>query len=557
MIFGAVAEMVTIAAIVPFLSVLLGASGASGVLPDVLFNIGLRDIAIILCLAAVTAAIIRSLLSWSTYRYTAAIGIDLSRKLYSVILSQPYEQHIGRNSSDVIAGFDKINGVVSKTINPLLQGLVATVMVFGILIVLFAIDTTVALVSILSIAVLYFIVSLFTRSSLTRNSNIIARSASMCIRSIQEALGGIRDIILDNTQGVFIKQYSSEITSMRVAQASTSFVGESPRFIIEAAGMIMIVVIAWGVSQRGDGAQDAVPILGALALGAQKLLPAMQRIYSAWSSIRGNSKNLVDILELMGSPAATVTPLENVKSAVSDQTAPILRLDNISFSYSGADTPVFSDLNIEVAEGDRIGIIGKTGSGKSTLADIVMGLLQPDRGQIYIHGELLTASNRRAWQARLAHVPQSIYLVDSSVAENIAFGVDPEDIDFDLVERVIEYAQLEDVVGNLTGGLNEVIGERGVKLSGGQRQRLGIARALYKQPEFLVLDEATSALDSQTERKVMDVIEALGGGITILIIAHKLSTLANCNKILELSSLGRPVFRNVDEILRATLKNSH
>jgi ABC-type multidrug transport system fused ATPase/permease subunit len=556
MLFGAVAEMVTIAAVVPFLSALLGASGTSSILPDLFSNIDLRDIAFILCIAAVTAAFIRGLLSWSTHRYTAAIGIDLSKKLYSRILSQPYEQHISRNSSDVIAGFEKINGVVSKTINPLLQGLVAIIMVLGILIVLFAIDTTVALVSILLIGALYFFVSLITRSSLTRNSNIIADSAAMCIRSIQEGLGGIRDIILDNTQGVFIKHYSSDVTSMRVAQASNAFVSESPRFIIEAAGMIMIVVIAWGVSQRGEGVQEAIPILGALALGAQKLLPAMQRIYFARSSIRGNSKNLVDILELMEQPITKPRALMELKQARSDQKLPVLRLANVAYSYSGAEKPVFIDLSIEIQKGDRIGIMGKTGSGKSTLADITMGLLQPTSGQIYVHDELLTLANRRGWQSQLAHVPQFIYLADSSIVENIAFGVNSRDIDLDLVESVIEKAQLDDVVQNLNSGINEVIGERGVKLSGGQRQRLGLARALYKKPEFLVLDEATSALDGHTERNVMEVIEALGGGITILIIAHKLSTLANCNKIIELDSFGRSIVRNVDEVLRTRLKNS-
>jgi ATP-binding cassette subfamily B protein len=556
-IFGALAEMVTIAAVVPFLGALLGASGESRIAPELFSGIDLRDLTFILIVAAVVAALIRGLLSWSTHRYTAAIGIDLSRKLYSVVLSQPYEQHISRNSSEVIAGFDKISGVVSKTINPLLQGLVSIVMVLGILIVLFSIDATVALGSILSIGSLYLLMSLVTRSSLTRNSKIIADSAALCIRSVQEGLGGIRDIILDNTQNIFIKHYSAHVTSMRVAQASNAFVGESPRFLIEAAGMIVIVLIAWGVTQRGDGAQEAIPIMGALALGAQKLLPAMQRIYFAWSSIRGNSINLVDILALLEEPQTGPQPRTEVKPAVSDKNAPILRLTNITYRYSGAERPVFTDLSIEIEKGDRIGIVGKTGSGKSTLADIAMGLLQPLRGQIYVHGELLTSANRRAWQSVVAHVPQFIYLADCSIAENIAFGVDPENIDFDLLKNVIEKAQLVDVVQNLNGGVDAVIGERGVKLSGGQRQRLGIARALYKQPEFLLLDEATSALDGHTEKDVMEVIEALGRGITIVIIAHRLSTLANCNKLIELDASGQPGVRYVDEALRAALASSN
>jgi ATP-binding cassette, subfamily B, bacterial PglK len=409
----------------------------------------------------------------------------------------------------------------------------------------------------LSIGSLYLLMSLATRSSLTRNSNIIADSAALCIRSIQEGLGGIRDIILDNTQSVFIKNFSAHVTSMRLAQASNAFVGESPRFLIEAAGMIVIVSIAWGVSQIGDGAQDAIPILGALALGAQRLLPAMQRIYFAWSSIRGNSINLVDILALLEQPETAPAYPMAVRPAVSDKRAPILRLADITYRYSGAENPVFTDLSIEIEKGDRVGIIGKTGSGKSTLADIAMGLLQPISGQIYVHGELLTPANRRGWQSLVAHVPQFIYLADCSIAENVAFGVDPGDIDFDLVKHVVKKAQLDEVVQQLNGGLNAVIGEGGVKLSGGQRQRLGIARALYKRPEFLLLDEATSALDGQTEKSVMAVIEALGDDITIVIIAHRLSTLANTNKIIELDSAGRPTVKIVDEVLRNSLKNSN
>jgi ABC-type multidrug transport system fused ATPase/permease subunit len=557
MLIGAVAEMVSLAAVLPFLGALLGEPSTSCLLPDPFCDLGLREIAVAFSIAAVIAALIRALLSWCTHRYTAAIGIDISKTLYARILNQPYEQHIHRNSGDVIAGFGKVNGVVAKTLGPLLQGLVSIIMAFGILVVLFAIDSTIALVSILFVGSLYVLVSLITRSSLTRNSKTIADNDSLCIRSIQEGLGGIRDIILDNTQGVFIRKYSAEITSMRVAQANNAFVSESPRFFIEAAGMIMIVVIAWGVSQRGEGFKEAIPILGALALGASKLLPALQRIFFAWSSIRGNSKNLVDILELLEQPIANPSSLSERKQSGSDNNSPILRLVNVAYSYTEDKKPVFTDLNIEIQKGDRVGIVGKTGSGKSTLADIAMGLLQPTSGKIYVHGELLTSANRRRWQSLVAHVPQFIYLADTSIAENVAFGVNPADIDLNLVKRVIEQAQLDDVVLNLSGGLNEVIGERGVRLSGGQRQRLGLARALYKKPEFLVLDEATSALDGHTEKNVMDVIEALGGGITIVIIAHRRSTLANCNKIIELDSFGRPTVRDVDAVLRTELKNSN
>lgn len=557
MLVGAVAEMVSIAAVIPFLGALLGEPSTSCLLPEPVCQLGLRDIAIAFSIAAVIAAMIRALLSWSTHRYTAAIGIDISRNLYSRILNQPYEQHLRRNSGDVIAGFGKVNGVVAKTLGPLLQGLVSIVVSLAILIVLLAIDSTIALASIVFVGALYIMVSLMTRASLLRNSRIIADNDSLCVRSIQEGLGGIRDIILDNTQGVFIKKYSAEITSMRVAQASNAFVGESPRYFIEAAGMVMIVVIAWGVSQRGDGLAEAIPLLGALALGAQKLLPAMQRIYFAWSSIRGNSKNLVDILELLEQPiAAPASPLERI-TAGPGNTSPILRFVNVAYRYSAGEKPVFTDLNIEIRKGDRVGIIGKTGSGKSTLADIAMGLLPPTSGQIYVHGELLTAANRRRWQSLVAHVPQSIYLADCSIAENIAFGVNESDIDLDLVKRVVQQAQLGDVIQNLNDGLDEVIGERGARLSGGQRQRLGLARALYKQPEFLVLDEATSALDSRTEKSVMEVIEALGDGITIVLIAHRLSTLANTHTIIELDASGRPTVRDVDEVLRSQLKNSN
>jgi len=312
-------------------------------------------------------------------------------------------------------------------------------------------------------------------------------------------------------------------------------IASAPRFIIEIVGIVAIAGIALAASYRVGGFAAALPMLGAIALGAQRLLPLLQQVYKGWSTASGYLSVVGQTAELL------MLPVEDVEAEAGEDPPPPLPLrkkisvDNVSYSYPSRKRPALQAVNFEVPVGSAVALVGETGSGKSTLADLLMGLLHPDEGSIRIDSVPLTADNRRRWQRSIAHVPQSIFLGDASVAGNIALGSFEEEIDLARVIEAAKAAQLHDFVVSLPDGYDTFVGERGIRLSGGQRQRLGIARAIYKQAPILVLDEATSALDEATEAAVMDALHQLGGqSRTIVIIAHRASTIARCSHVVKL-----------------------
>ncbi len=295
-----------------------------------------------------------------------------------------------------------------------------------------------------------------------------------------------------------------------------------------------------GITNKVNGV-----VSGALALGAQRLLPTLQQIYYTWANIVGNHASLADTIALLDQPLP-VELLQPIPAPLPFQDA--IRFDAVRFRYTGDGPWVLDGLNLTIPKGARVGFVGSTGSGKSTTLDLLMGLLMPTEGELLVDGQLISGNRLRAWQQTIAHVPQSIYLADTTLAENIAFGVPPDTIDLDRVQRAARQAQIADFIESRPEGYQAYVGERGIRLSGGQRQRIGIARALYKQASVLVFDEATSALDNATEQSVMDAIEGLSSDLTILLIAHRLSTVRRCDTIVELEH-GRVVAQGTYEQL--------
>lgn len=537
-LLGAAAEIASLGAIIPFLAVLSGPTQPACKVPFVPCQMTLADASLAFGAIVVAAAVVRVVLLYASNRFTFALGADIGNDIYRRVLFQPYQYHVGRNTSEVIAGINKVNLLVQQVINPLTQGVVSLVIATAIFVTLFHVDASTASGAMVVFAMLYFMASMLARRRLRANSRIIAERESRRIQAIQEGLGGIRDVIIDNTQMIYVKRFSTLNAEQRRAQATNAYVRTAPRYAIEGLGMLLMVGLAWWIAQKSSLA-DAVPILGAMALGAQKLLPQLQQMYGAWASVSGNHAALVDVLTLLDNEvpreyARQFPCADGANETPNDPGIALIVIRDLFFRYSPQGATVLEGVDLTIAAGERVGFVGSTGSGKSTLIDLIMGLLEPSQGSIIIEGRELSDASRRCWQARISHVPQTIYLSDATIAENIAFGCASGAVDIERAKDAARTAQLAEFIDSLPGGYMTRVGERGVRLSGGQRQRIGLARALYKQAKVLILDEATSALDDNTESAIMESIGSLGKGITVLMIAHRVSTLANCDRIVEL-----------------------
>lgn len=541
MMLASMAEMISIGAVVPFLGALIN--------PEQVFNhpstqpslafFGIRNpqdlllpLTFIFCLAAVTAGLFRLALLYATTRFSFSVGADLSIDTYRRSLYQPYSVHIGRNSSEIINGIvGKVAMLIGSILMPMLTLISSTILLAGLLCTLLLIDPEIAIIACSSFGFLYLVTALVSRRKLRENSECIARESTRVIKSLQEGLGGIRDVLIDGTQETYCAIFRAADLPMRRAQARNTFIGASPRFIMEMLGVVMIAVLAYSMSHRDGGVSAAVPVLGALALGAQRILPLLQQGYNAIATILGAEASLRDGLELLAQPMPK-HPSKNIVQPLPFERS--IRLDEVGFRYADDGGWIMRHICLEVPKGKRVGFIGSTGAGKSTLLDIFMLLLRPTEGAILIDGQALGEENFRNWQAHVAHVPQSIFLSDSSIEENIAFGLRPKDIDPKRVRDAAEQAHINEIIESWPEKYQTKVGERGVRLSGGQRQRIGIARALYKRTDVIIFDEATSALDSATERAIMETIDSLSSDLTILTVAHRLTTLRKCDFIVEI-----------------------
>jgi ATP-binding cassette, subfamily B, bacterial PglK len=555
MVVSTIAEVVSLGAILPFIGVLAAPDVVfeSSFVADIARSWGIRSgrelvlpLTVAFAVIAMVTGAIRILLVWASTRFTFATGAELSMELYSRTLYQPYRVHVSRSSSEVISGITaKVGGTVLGIMLPFMTLLSSAMLLVAILLTLIAIEPVVALIATFGFGGCYAVITWVTRRRLRRNSQRISEEQTQVIKALQEGLGGIRDVLLDGTQPVFCAVYRRADQRLRRAQGENVFIAQAPRYAIEAAGMVMIAALAYGLSSREGGVATALPVLGALALGAQRLLPALQQAYAAWATILGNGAALSDTLELLDQPIAPELS-EPAPPALSFQQH--IRFAGVRFRYGEEGPWVLDGIDLTIPKGACIGFVGGTGSGKSTTMDLLMALLMPTEGEVLTDGEPVSGRRIRAWQRTIAHVPQSIYLADSSVAENIAFGVPPQSIDRERVREAARQAQIAEFIESRPEGYDAFVGERGIRLSGGQRQRIGIARALYKRASVLVLDEATSALDNVTEQSVMDAVGGLERGLTILLIAHRLSTVRRCDTIVELEQ-GRVVAHGTYEEL--------
>tara|TARA_B100000242_G_scaffold227578_1_gene167929 strand:+ start:1839 stop:3632 length:1794 start_codon:yes stop_codon:yes gene_type:complete len=504
-------------------------------------------ITFIFCLSSILSAFFRLGTFWINGKLAAIIGSDIGSEAYYKSLQQSYEKYINSKSSEIISALNiHIDNVISF-INFVLNILSSFFILLGLVTTLLSINTKVALYIGLFMGSFYILIGYTTEDILIKNSRNITIQNNQSTKIIQEAYGAFRDIILDKSQKIYLDIFKRSFYPYRNLRAQNNFLGVFPKFIIEAFSICIISIVALSLTSSNGDISNAFTTLGVFALGAQKILPSIQDIYGSISGIRGSKSSVEIIISLLNQP----TPNKNLKIKKNPyKFKKKIVFENTSYMYSEKSKFVIKNISFEINKGEKVGIIGKTGSGKSTTADLLMGLLKPTKGKIFIDGRDLNEESDNIflsqWQSSIGHVPQTIYLTDRTIAENIAFNQKKEKIDLNAVKLAAKKAQISEFIESMPDKYYSYIGERGIKLSGGQRQRLGIARALYKGANILIFDEATSALDEVTEKILMNTLNEISNYLTVIIITHRLTTIKDCDKLIKLNNgkieaIGKPI----------------
>lgn len=545
MLLASFAEMASIGALLPFIGALIS--------PDVVFSHSmakpfidvlaienpsriLLPMTLIFCLIITFASIIRLLLAFFTARISHTIGADLGYKMLAITLNKPYKYHISTNSSSVISTITtKANQVINIAVNPVLNMLAAVLMLIGISTTLMIVNPLLTILAFSGFVIIYLSVLLSFKRYLRRSSSFVAAGLPNILKTLQESLGGIRNVIIDQKQNTFLKRFRSIDRPVRFSQGNVQFLSQSPRYAVEGIGMILMASIMYSLITNSENSElnSIIPTAGMLVVAAQRILPLLQLGYGSWANLIGGTQAIVDTLEILESKIQIFNDTRDINALHFNEK---LSLINIKFSHENRRQPILNNCSLEIQKGECLGVVGKTGCGKSTLVDIISGLLDPTEGEFFVDDVLINRENLPNYQVNISHVPQSVFLLDGTISENVAFGVLREDIDLKKVDEVLSKAEILRDIEKWPDGVNTVVGEQGIQLSGGQRQRIGIARALYKSASIIIFDEATSALDNKTEAKIMDTIAALKDDLTIIIIAHRIETLKCCDRIVELDN---------------------
>jgi ATP-binding cassette subfamily B protein len=554
-------EMLSLGAVIPFLGVLANPQSVfdSRYLEIPISYLGITEpsqlvlpITFLFVLLTILSAGFRLIALWMLTRISQQAGADLSIKIYRNTLFQDYAVHVARNSSEVINGIIvKTNTVTKGVITPTLSLISTLIMMIGIVAVLLLVNIFVTLTAFFSFGLLYLLVMHLTRKNLSTNSARIASKSDLMVKTLQEGLEGIREVLLNSNQLFYVKLYRDADLIMRQATWRNEMIYSSPRFIMEASGIAIVALFAYFATLQFGGINEFLPILGVFVLGAQKLLPAIQKAYASYSRIKGAAYSLEDVIDLLDQP---LPKYANFSANLPIPFTQSIELKNLSFRYSHQSPWVLKNLNFKIPKGSVVGIIGSTGCGKSTIIDLIMGLLPLTNGELTVDGVPIDNENKREWQANISCVPQDIYLSDGTIKENIAFGLPKEQINFSKVKIAAQKAQIAELIESWDDQFETMVGERGMRLSGGQRQRIGVARALYSESNVLILDEATSALDNETELAVMNSINTFNKDITVIIIAHRLTTLKKCDMILELGNNFQTKIMDYSEIINLNIK---
>tara|TARA_Y100000589_G_scaffold28724_1_gene23897 strand:- start:23471 stop:25234 length:1764 start_codon:yes stop_codon:yes gene_type:complete len=542
MLLSAIADLASLTSVLPFLYVVL--SKPEKILEIKLFK-NLYDyfnfeqpdqlllpVIIIFILLVCLSGILRTLNLYLNTRLSANIGSEFSSKAYKLLLNKPFYFYQNKNSSEIITSLikyvEEFIGVIYASLELITGFLTSIFLITGILLV----NSSLAIISFIIFGIAYFLLSKVVNPRLKNNSLKIANLQNNQVRIIQESVGSIRNILLDNLQIYFSKSYSQIDHSIRNKMAQNQYLTYFPKNIFESIGLIFIAIISFLYSINFFKNIELIPILAALALGLQRLLPSLQKIYASWATIKSFNEGALRIIKILED--------KDSYSFVGDKNKEFNFQKNfifkdVSFKHLSSKKFTISSLNLEIKKGDKVAVIGPSGVGKSTFLDLLICLFKPNKGKILVDGkDILSNGLIPYWQNIISHVPQEIYLLDASIYENIAIGVSINKIDKKKVERCAKLAMISTFIETLPNKYNTVTGERGAKLSVGQKQRIGLARAFYKNAEVLILDEATSALDAKTEKSVLDVLNKINPKITVIMVTHRINTLDRFDKIIKI-----------------------
>ena len=483
----------------------------------------------------VVSAIIKVITSYALNRFGSLQRHYFSTRLLKIYLKQKYEFFIQRNSSTLVKNvLSETDQLVGSLIQPALTICSYSIIICAMIIILLVFDPVMAVLTAFSLFFFYSIIFLAVRKKLAEIGKSFTKANTERFQSCHEVLGGIKDVIVNNAQVGYFERFdrNSRLFAQHIATRET--LGQIPLQIVETVGYGCLIILAISLVLSGRDVSHILPILGLYGFAAYRMLPAAQNIYRSISTLKFAQQVFKNIKQEFGLEKNLKADIDIVQQFKFNH---YISLKNVAFSYPNRDDKfVLQDFNLVITKNSSIGIVGKSGSGKSTLMDIMLGLLEPTDGKIMIDDHVLTQENLSAWHQLVGYVPQSIYLADKTIAENIAFGCAQDEIIMQDVIFAAQQAQLHEfIIENLPDGYDTVVGERGVLLSGGQKQRVGIARALYKKPEILFMDEATSALDVETEQAVNEAIQKLSGQKTLVIIAHRKSAVENCDRLINLS----------------------
>lgn len=535
-------EALGVASIMPFLAVLAdpGIIERNKYLASIYEQLGFtkpNDFLLLLAVAVFGVAVVRVTVSAVSHyfmiRFSTMRTFSLSARLLEKYLRQPYDWFLQRHSSDLGKTIlSEVDQVVRGSLIPSLQLIARIVVASFIILVLIFVDPIITLSAMIAFGGGYSLIYLIIRKYLNRIGKERLNANQQRFHIAQEVLGGIKEVKVSGLEEAYLQRFKKPAFEFSSKRAASQIIGQFPKYILEAltlGGMLAIVMVLF---MRASGDVAAVlPIIGLYAFSGLRLLPSLQDIYQNLTKL-GFGKAALDSLHKDLMDNSEIKVIWNETRNPTLQFKKNLELRNITYTYPKSQRPVLTDLSLKIPARTTVGFVGATGAGKTTIVDVILGLLKPEQGEMLVDGQKIDDGKIRYWQRTIGYVPQHIFLSDDTIAGNIAFGVPPKDFDMAAIERAARFSELHNFVNNeLPLSYETMVGERGVRLSGGQRQRVGIARALYHDPDILILDEATSALDNLTEKAILDALQNLSHVKTVLLIAHRLSTVRTCDRI--------------------------